>query len=314
MDELLQKLVESDLLNEDTKTELKEAFNKKLKELEETQREEIETEVKTSLAEKYASDKEALIDAIDTKLDERIEDELAELREDIERYRDLEAEYAQKLVEERQKMAETVKEDMSKVLEALDAYVEMRLASEVEELKESIEEVRKEEHGRRVLEVVGEEYRRLFTEEGDLEQQLAELREERERVQSELREAQERIEGIERDQKMDEVLESLSGHAKEVMEAILQNVATEKLDEAYERYISRVLHESSTASTTDSEKDEKVLAENTEDEGSDDGLQVKVATGDKEKLAEDFSDDPEPQKKLDEATLQTLRRLSGLAN
>ena len=311
MDELLQQLVESELLTEDTKTELKEAFNAKLKELEEAQRVEIETEVKTSLAEKYAKDKQDLIDAIDTKLDERIDDEIAELKEDIERYRDLEAEYAKKLVEERKNMADTVKEDMATVLEALDAYVEMRLASEIEELRESIEEVRMEEHGRRVLEVIGEEYRRLFTDEGDIEQELATLREEREKAYNELREAQERIQGIERDQKMEEVLESLNGHARDVMEAILLNVPTEKLDEAYERYIGRVLHESS-MNGKNSEKDDKVLAENKEDEISESDLTV--ATGDREQLREDVSDDPQPQKKLDEATLQTLRKLSGLAN
>ena len=310
MDELLQKLVESELLNEDTKAELKEAFNSKLAELAESQREEIEAEVKTALAEKYAADKEALIDAIDTKLDERIEDEIAELKEDIEKFRDLEAEYAQKLVEERQSMAQTVKEDMAKVLEALDAYVEMRLASEIEELHESIEEVRKEEHGRRVLEVIGEEYRRLFTDEGDLEQELAELREERERVQSELREAQERIKGVEREQKMEEVLESLNGHSREVMEAILLNVPTEKLEEAYNRYIGRVLHESAIPEKN-SEKDDKVLAEKTEENVTESDDDLTVVTGDKEQLAEDVSDEPQPQKKLDESTLLALKRLSG---
>ena len=308
MDELLQKLVESELLTEDTKTELKEAFATKLKELEESQREEIETEVKTALAEKYAADKEALIDAIDTKLDERIEDEIAELREDIERFRDLEAEYAQKLVEERKVMAETVKDDMAKVLEALDAYVEMRLASEIEELRESIEDVLKEEHGRQVLKTIGESYRRMFTDEGDLEQELAELREEREKVQAELREAQDRIKGVEREQKMEEVLESLNGHAREVMEAILLNVPTEKLDEAYKRYINRVLHESSIPEKN-SEKDDKVLAENADDK-LDEADQLKVASGDREPLAEDVSEETEkPVKKLDEATRQRLKQL-----
>lgn len=314
MDELLQKLVESELLTEDTKTELKDAFTQKLKEREDSLREEVETEVKASLAEKYAKDKEALIDAIDTKLDERIDDEIAELKEDIERFRDLEAEYADKLVEERQKMAETVKEDMTTVLESLDAYVEMILASEVEELRESIEDVRKEEHGRRVLEVIGEEYRRLFTEEGDLEQELSSLREERERMQNELREAREQVQGIERDRKMDEVLESLSGRSREVMEAILQNVATDKLEEAYNRYVGRVLHESATTSETNSEKDEEVLAEHKNEESTTEGDDLKVMSGDKEKVMEDYSDDSEPEKKLDEGTLQELRKLSGLTS
>jgi chromosome segregation ATPase len=311
MDELLQKLLESELLTEDTKTELKEAFDAKLEELKEAQREEIETEVKATLAEKYAEDKEALIDALDSKLEESVEAEFEELREDIERFRDLEAEYAQKLVEARKEMADTVKADMKNVLEALDAYVEMFLASEIEELKESIEEVRKEEHGRRVLEVIGEEYRRLFTDEDDLQNELAALSEERDRVQSELREAQERLKTKERNEKMEEVLESLHGRAREVMEAILQNVPTEKLEEGYKRYIDRVLHES--VDSKDSEKDDKVLAEGEEtplNEGNTDDL--KVATGDKEPLGEDVSDDTDSdKKKLDENWVARLKLLSG---
>lgn len=314
MDELLQKLLENDILNEDTKGQIKEAFDAKLKALEEQHRADIEAEVKLTLAEKYAADKEALIDAIDTKLDEMVQEEIAELKEDIERFRDLEAEYAQKLVEERKQMAQAVKEDMASVLEALDAYVEMRLASEMEELRESIEEVRKEEHGRRVLKMIGEEYRRMFTEEGDLEAELAELREERQRVANELKEVREHISGIERERKMEEVLESLGGYAREVMEAILVNVPTEKLDEAYKRYIGRVLHEQASTKGSRqqiSEKDEKVLAENTEEVVEEN---LRVVTGDRQVVSEDTSDEAPAVRRLDESTLQSLRKLSGLDN
>lgn len=316
MDELLQKLLESDLLTEDTKSELTEAFNKKFQELAEEQRSEIETEVKSSLAEKYAADKEALIDALDTKLDEKVEEEIAELKEDIERFRDLEAEYAQKLVEARKEMSDTVKDDMKNVLEALDAYVEMRLAAEVEELRESIEEVRKEEHGRNVLKVIGEEYRRMFTDEDNVQDELVERQRELEAATNQLREAQERLQDIERDQKMEEVLESLHGHAREVMEAILVNVPTNKLDEAYDRYIDRVLHES--VSRKSSEKDDKVLAESKKEEvvseGDESADDLVVATGDTSEV-KDISEEvetPSNLRKLDEGTLNRLRQLSGI--
>lgn len=314
MEELLEKLLESELLTESTKEELSEAFSKKLKEMEDTQREEIEAEVKTQLAEKYATDKEALIDALDTKLDEAIDNEFEELKEDIERFRDLEAEHAEKLVEAKKDMANTVKEDMTKILEALDAYVEMRLSSEFDELKESIDDVRKEEHGRKVLEVIGEQYRRMFTDEGELEQELAERREELEATTSELREAKERISAIEREQKLEETLEPLTGHAREVMEAILQNVPTDKLDEAYDRYIGRVLHES----TTNSEKDDNVLAEGKNSEDVSEGEELKedttkMVSGNREELGEDVSEETgDVSNKLDEQTRTRLKMLSGI--
>jgi len=316
MEEVLQKLLESELLNENTKKELSEAFSTKLEEAKKEQRQEIETEVKAELAEKYASDKESLIDALDTKVDEAVDNEFGELREDIENFRDLEAEFAEKLVEARREMSETVKEDMTKVLEALDAYVEMQLSSEFDELRESIEEVRKEEHGRKVLEVIGEQYRKMFTDEGNVEQELAERREELEATTAELREAKERINAIEREQKLEETLESLTGHAREVMEAILQNVPTDKLDEAYNRYIDRVIHDSA----VNSEKDDNVLAESKNDSNgesnqtlTEDELESsKVISGDKGVEVSDVSDEDNTNHvSLDESIRSRLKLLSG---
>lgn len=317
MDELLQKLVESELLTEDTKSQLEEALSKKMEEKTQAIREEVETEVKSELAEKYAKDKEELVEAMDTALEKALTGELEELKEDIERFRDLEAEYSKKLVEARQQMSENVKNDMAKLLEGLDAYVDQRLHVELDELRESIDDVRKENYGRKIVETLGEEYRRMFTEEDDLEQKALDKEQELKEVNEQLKEAKDQLRSVEREQKMEEVLESLSGQKREVMAAILQGVPTEKLDEGYRRYIGRVLTES--ADEGSSEKDKSVLAEG-KDEDVSDTENLRVAKGDSTVVTEDLDNadattdgDGNKTYKLDEATRKRLRMLSGIS-
>jgi hypothetical protein len=319
MDELLQKLVENELLNEDTKSELQTKIAEKQEEFEAQTREKIEEEVRTELAEKYAKDKEDLIEAADTAITKALESELEELKEDIERFRDLEVEYAEKLQEHREQMAESVKNDMAKLLEGLDAYVDQRLSAELEEFSDSIEEVRKENYGRKILETLGEEYRKMFTDEDNLEEELAAKERKIEEANEQLRNIQEELNAHKRDQKMEEVLESLSGHKREVMAAILEGVPTDKLEEGYRRYIGKVLNEE-TSATRDSEKDNSVLAEGEnansgENENLSENEELTVATGDRETVTEthDESDDSKSTSQLNEDWKNRLRQLSGIS-
>jgi hypothetical protein len=317
MDELLQQLVENELLNEETKSQLEEALTRKKEEMSQQIREQVEEEVRTELAEKYAKDKEELIEAADTAITKALESELEELREDVERFRDLDVEYAQKITEHKEQMAERVKEDMAKLLEGLDAYVDQRLGAELEEFSESIDEVRKENYGRRILETLGEEYRKMFTDEDNLEEELANRERQISEANEQLRSVQEQLRSYEREQKMEEVLESLTGHKREVMAAILEGVPTDKLDEGYRRYIGRVLNEES--ADGNSEKDNSVLAEgekansdNSETISEDEDLTI--AKGDRETVTEDNDvSDEDTSEKLDEEWKNRLRQLSGIS-
>jgi hypothetical protein len=96
MDELLKKLLESEVLTEDTKNEIKEGFQKLREQVAEETRAETEAQVRTELAEKYVADKTALVEALDTKAEEFLTKEIDELKESIESFRDLEAEFATK--------------------------------------------------------------------------------------------------------------------------------------------------------------------------------------------------------------------------
>ena len=111
--------------------------------------------------------------------------------------------------------------------------------------------------------------------------------------------------------KLEKVLAPLSGRSKEVMEAILKNVDTGMLEEAYKTYVGRVLKESSVSDEKTSEKEDKVLAEGVKQavsgvtKSGDDQVQL-IEEATREKLEERAPS-------ITDAEKQRLRRLAGLA-
>lgn len=310
MEELLAKLMETEILSEDTKKELEDAFNKQLEEAIEAARKETEEAVRVELTEKWVAEKDALIDAVDVKVTEYLADEMKELTEDIERYRDLEAEFAEKLVEAKAAMKEELKGDMSELVEAVDAFLEMRLAKEIEELHEDIEEVKKLEFGRKIFEGIVAEYRDNFVDGEGVEAELHEVRQQLNDVTMQLAESEKARDEMERNAKLEEVLEPLDGKARDVMEAILGNIPTDKIDEAYSTFIGRVLKE---AEEDSSEKEDKVLAEGSQKAEEKKTLdEADKVTGD-EIVTEDVDKKDDDKIGLSESARSSLKRLAGLA-
>lgn len=306
MNELLQKLLEADVLSADTKKELEEAFSSQLDEAVSAARDEAAADVRAELTEQWVNEKENLVEAVDQKVTEYVEKEIEELKEDIERFRDLEAEYAEKLVESKASMADELKDDLKELVEKIDAFLEMRISSEMDELKEDLEEVRKNDFGRRVFEAFTQEYASHYADEESAEGQLHEALDRIQDLEETLEEADQKREKIERTVKMDEVLQPLTGRSREVMEAILKNVDTTNLEEGYNTFIGRVLRE--TDVKKDSEKEDKVLAESKEkkeDETLEEGV---VVTGDTDDQIEKIDESVNPQQER----LERIKRLAGI--
>lgn len=308
MDELLQKLLEADILSVSTKKELEEAMASKLNEAIELAKSEAAADVRAELTEQWIQERDALIEAVDSKVNEFLAAELEELKEDVERFRDLEAEYAEKLVEAKAQMSDELKGDLSELVEKIDAFLEIRLNAEVEELKEDIAEVRKNTFGRKVFEAFAAEYASSYADDESLEGTLRETEQRMQDMASALEEAEHKIAVMEREQKMAEVLEPLSGRSLEVMEAILRNVPTEQLAEGYKTFIGRVLKE--TAQPADaSEKEEKVLAEGAKKGEKE--VVTKVVTGNDEDLIKEEKAESDAQHLSESAKLR-LKTLAGL--
>lgn len=259
MNELLEKLLGSDLLTDEVRNELTEAFKAAVDTAVEVQ----VTEAKAALdaekealvveyATQFAADREALVEAIDTKVEEMLQEQLTALADDIANFRDLEVDYAARLAEEKATLAETVENDLAQLIERLDTFLEIRLSEEMDELKESIEEVKKNNLGRKIFETFKDEFEQFSNVDSGLEEMKTKLEESAATataLQDQLNEANKKLEITARKETMENVLSSLQGRPREIMEAILNSSATDKLQETYDKFINRVLHESATKSS-----------------------------------------------------------------
>lgn len=312
MNELLKKLLAAEVLTEDTKQELEAAFKTQLDEAINSARAEAQATVTAELNEQWITEREILIEALDAKLTEALTSELEELRESIESYRDLEVEHEEKLVEAKAEMATVLKKDIAQLIETLDTFLEVRLTSELEELRESIDDARKNEFGKHVFEAFVSEFKKHYAGDDSVEAKLNEAEQRLEDTQAALMEAEEKAAKLERTAKLEKVLAPLSGRTREVMEAILKNVDTPMLEDAYKTYVGRVLKETSApkVDVKASEKEEKVLAE-----GKKEVVRGIVKSGDNtEQHDEDRLVESAEQKQpsLSDADKQRWRALAGI--
>jgi hypothetical protein len=265
MDELLQRLLEAEVLSEETKNELESAFSTQLNEAIDAAKKEAAADMRTELTEQWIKERDTLVEAVDSKIGDYLDSEMVELKEDVERFRDLEAEYAEKIVIHKSEMASELKEDLKELVEKVDAFLEIRLNSEMRELKEDIEEVRKNDFGRKIFEAFYDEFNNSHSNDKSIKKSLQESKRRLADTEKVLLEYEEKLAKIEHKTKLEEVLSPLSGHAREVMEAILRNVDTENLEEGYKTFIGRVLRETEDdlnngKNNKISEKEDKVLA------------------------------------------------------
>jgi hypothetical protein len=307
MEEVFKKLLEAEILSPEVKTELETAFQTQLNDAIAVARAEAAADTKAQLTEQFITERDALVEAIDQKVGDFLDSELTELKDDIERFRDLEAEHAEKLVEAKAQMAVELKNDLKELVEKIDSFLEIRLAAEMEELREDLEVVKRNDFGRRLYEAFQDEFMR-FVNLDDKAATVAELEKRLEDTTKQLEESEKRRGKMLRDKKLKEVLAPLSGRSRDVMEAILKNVDTEQLDEAYKTFIGRVIRESEAPS---SEKEDKVLAEAASKKPAKTTKIVEsavVKTGDTEVVTESES----AQAAEKEALKARLQRIAGI--
>ncbi len=253
MDELLETIKNSEMLTEDVKKELADGIKQRITEAVEVASKEAEIEVRATLTEQYVEDFNLLTEAIDAKVEQTLKSEIEELKEDIQNYRDLKVEYADRLVEARAEIATTVKSDMKKLVEMLDTFLSEAIREELDELKEDIAEVRKISFGKEIFESVVSTFKKQFVEDAQIFETLKVTQEKLEEAETKYTDISAKLVETSHTIKLNSVLDSLQDRPREVMVAILKNVPTEKLEETYTKYIGRVLNES----IQNSEKSEK---------------------------------------------------------
>jgi hypothetical protein len=300
MDEILKQLLASDLLSEDTKAQLSEQFTTGVQAYLAEERSKLEVEIRSTLTEEFVKARDELAVTVDTKVEEFLAKEFEELKEDINKFRDLEVDYAEKLVEEKERLAQALGEQMNALVDKIDAFLEVRLDEEFSEIEEDIEDVKKLEFGRKIFEAVEAEFKKFRKEDlGTVEADLAE-------ALDKLSDAETRLADIEtsrlaeaRNIKLEELLSPLSGNAREQMKIILSNVSTEKLEEAFKVYIGRILKETVDITVT---KDPKAIIESKTVSAK----PATLVTGNEESLTEDVQNDAQA------AHLLRMRKLAGI--
>jgi hypothetical protein len=230
-----ETLLESELLNSETKAALTEAI--------ESFKAEAITEAKKELevdyAKKLLAEKEALAKNLYALINEAVSEEISELKEDIKYYKELEPKYAAKLEEFK-------KEYAAKLSEGFDALVESTVKAEITELREDLNEAKKNNFGMKLFEAFKTTIEKL-----GIGEDMKSLQESLDALKQEVTAKDATIAELERGKIMESLLSNLNGGKREVMKTILENVATEKLTERYEEVIDSVLTESKESKSDD---------------------------------------------------------------
>jgi hypothetical protein len=243
MDEILNKLLQSELLSEETKAELSEQWKSDVETFKTQVREEVSLTVRSELAEQWIAERDELVTKVDAFVAEALVKEITELKHDIERFRDLEAEYAEKLVEQKHILAEEVATELDDLVEKIDAFFEVRLTAELEELKEDIQAVKENEFGRKIYEAFASTFATAHIDEDSVMTKLKIAEAKLADAEHALSSAEQSRSVLVREAKLEKILANLSGKKREQMEMVLKNIETARLEESYKFFIGRIMKE-----------------------------------------------------------------------
>lgn len=141
-----KQLVESGVMSEDVRSAVQEAFDKKIQE----NRDQVTAELREEFAQKYAHDKQHIIETVESMLSERLAVEMAELAEDTRTLAETRARYVEKMTEDTKVMESFVTKQLAKELvefqndrknvaenfQKLEQFVVNALAREIAEFAE----------------------------------------------------------------------------------------------------------------------------------------------------------------------------------
>lgn len=257
MKEILSKLLESNVLNEETMSLLEGAITDAIAEARDTARREAIIEAQASVARQWEQERSTLIMAIDEQVTEGISASVAELTEAKKQLEDLKVDLSRRYIKREHELAENVKKELNNLITDLDVLMKQVVESYMPTVAEDIKAIKRDNFGRAIFKAFAQEFvnkqlgsdaLKSITESAKInESKLNAALEENARLRAQLNESSRQV-------KMKELLAPLTGEKRKVMEALLANVPLTKLDESYRTYLSRVLK------TSEKEKSQ-VLAE-----------------------------------------------------
>jgi len=316
--EVIKPLLDSDLVNEETRKQITEAWDTKLEEI----REEVRQDLREEFAGRYEHDKQTMVEALDKMVTEHLSAEISKVVAEKKALAEDRVKFNTKMTEASEKfnsfMVKKLAEEITELrsdrksqkatMEKLEKFVISNLAEEINEfhkdkkdvietkvklvseakdqldnlkkkfiekssklvkeavtgslkdeltqLKEDIKQARENNFGRKLFETFAAEYSTSYLNENqemkDLEavivkkdKQLQEATEKSEASATEVKAQKAKIEkineGIERKSKLNELMKPLGNKQAEVMNSLLESVATDKIQSAYDKYLPAVL-------------------------------------------------------------------------
>lgn len=134
MNDVLKPLLENELLSEEAKEQIQEAWTKKLDEV----REETETQLREEFSARYEHDKGILTDAVERMVEDGLSTEISEFAEDRKRL----AEQHVKLANEIREARITAKTKLGEQMKVLEAFVLENLGKEIKDFEQDRQKVR----------------------------------------------------------------------------------------------------------------------------------------------------------------------------
>ena len=326
MFDAIKPLLDSGIINEDTRQAISEAWEKQVNEA----KEQVRAEIREEFSQRYEHDKGLMVEALDKMVTESLTAEIQEFAEEKRSLAEDRARFTTKMVESAGKfdnflvtklaeeikdlradrkvqaenvqrleqfviksLAEEIKEfakdkqdvvetkvrlvaEAKQKLETLQAKfvarsaelvkesVATKLEAEMTQLKEDIQIARENNFGRRLFEAFASEFAVTHLNENKeiakltkaIEQQQAVIAEAKQAaeekaqlVESKDREIRVIKESVQRKEAMGELLKPLNAEKQAVMSQLLENVQTDKLQSAYEKYLPAVLNNGSVKKT-----------------------------------------------------------------
>ena len=129
MEDILKKLLNNEVFNEETRRVVGEAFKTALEEAKVEQ----EKKIRADMAERFENEKKAIHAALEQFLEAELTDHIAEFRSGVEEVNKLKSEYADKIVAVKEQAQEYVRSRLA----AVEKVIESVLAKELKNLHES---------------------------------------------------------------------------------------------------------------------------------------------------------------------------------
>lgn len=229
----IKQLFESQLLSEENKQVLQEAFDAAVA----SKADELKAASEVELAEHK---REVMTNAV-VIIEESVAEHLEAISEEIKHARTLEVQYAEKL--------QAFKEDYAVAQEEKTTIqIQEAVAAQVEELQEGIELAKKHQFAMSIVESFGDTYKKLFVKEDEAP------------LLDRLSEAEAKLDKYERKEKLDEMLSIFTGRKRVIAESIFESVSTDKLEAKFESIkdllLDQKVKETADEVVTESEKGE----------------------------------------------------------